>query len=77
MLVEAGADLLAKDFDLNTPLHDASQNGHADIIIYLIKEAGVEPIVKNKFGYTPCDIAHDYKIRELFFSLAPNLKQES
>lgn len=46
-----------RDFDENTPLHYASEYGHADSIIYLIKEAGADPFLKNKFGYTPSDIA--------------------
>ena len=46
-----------KDFDENTPLHYASEYGHADCIIYLIKEAQADPFLKNKFGYTPSDIA--------------------
>lgn len=46
-----------KDFDENTPLHYASEYGHAECIIYLIKEAMADPFLKNKFGYTPSDIA--------------------
>ena len=46
-----------KDFDENTPLHYASEYGHADCIIYLVKEAYADPLLKNKFGYTPSDIA--------------------
>jgi ankyrin len=46
-----------KDFDENTPLHYASEYGHAECIIYLVKEASCDPFIKNKFGYTPSDIA--------------------
>jgi ankyrin repeat protein len=38
-------------------MHYASEYGHAECIIYLIKEAGADPFLKNKFGYTPSDIA--------------------
>ena len=57
VLVQAGADKNAKDFDENTPLHQASEFGHLEIIVFLIKEALVEPWMKNKFGYIPLDIA--------------------
>lgn len=50
-------DRNCKDFDMNTPLHYASEYGHFECIIYLIKEAGADPFIKNKFGYTPSDIA--------------------
>jgi ankyrin repeat protein len=57
ILVNAGADRNVKDFDDNTPLHYASEYGHFECIIYLIKEADADPMLKNKFGYTPSDIA--------------------
>jgi len=57
LLVESGADKNAKDFDENTPLHHSSEFGHFECIIYLIKEAGADATIKNKFGYTPSDIA--------------------
>jgi hypothetical protein len=50
-------DTNIRDFDESTPLHYASEYGHADSIICLIKEAGADPFLKNKFGYTPSDIA--------------------
>lgn len=50
-------DRNVKDFDENTPLHYASEYGHAECIIYLVKEAQADPFLKNKFGYTPSDIA--------------------
>jgi ankyrin repeat protein len=56
-LVNAGADRNVKDFDDNTPLHYASEYGHFECIIYLIKEADADPMLKNKFSYTPSDIA--------------------
>jgi len=56
-LVSKGANKNAKDFDENTPLHYASEFGHFEVIIFLIKEAAVDPTIKNKFGYAPSDIA--------------------
>lgn len=56
-LIENGANRNARDFDENTPLHMASEFGHFDCIIYLIKECYSDPLVRNKFGYYPSDIA--------------------
>ena len=57
VLIQNEAEKDAKDFDENTPLHCASEFGHIECIIFLIKEAEVNPLLKNKFGYTPSDIA--------------------
>jgi len=56
-LLKVGADKNCKDFDENTPLHYASEFGHFECIIYLVKEAEADPSIKNKFGYSPSDIA--------------------
>lgn len=55
-----GANKNAKDFDENTPLHYASEFGHFEVIIFLIKEAFVDASIKNKFGYAPSDIAQNF-----------------
>ena len=61
MLVESTqkppVDKNVKDSNENTPLHYASEYGHFECIIYLVKEAMADPFIKNKFGYTPSDIA--------------------
>ena len=57
VLVDAGAKKDARDFDENTPLHYASEYGNFESIIYLVREAYVDPMPKNKYGYTPSDIA--------------------
>lgn len=57
ILIDHGADKNCKDFDENTPLHHASEFGHFECIIYLVKEAYADPLIKNKFGYSPSDIA--------------------
>jgi ankyrin repeat protein len=57
LLVTAGADKNCRDFDENTPMHHASEFGHFETIIFLIKEANADPTLKNKFGYIPSDIA--------------------
>jgi ankyrin repeat protein len=56
-LVSKGASKNAKDLDENTPLHHASEFGHFEVIIFLIKEAFADCTVKNKYGYSPSDIA--------------------
>jgi ankyrin repeat protein len=38
-LVTKGANKNAKDFDESSPLHHASEFGHFEVIIFLIKEA--------------------------------------
>ena len=57
LLIDNGADPDCKDFDENTPLHYASEFGNFECIILLIKEANSNPYIKNKYGYTPSDIA--------------------
>lgn len=56
-LVAHKFDVNAKDVDENTPLHYASEFGHFETIIFLIKEADADLRVKNKYGYSPSDIA--------------------
>ena len=56
-LINAGANKNIRDFDENAPLHYASEYGHFECIIYLVKEAEADPMLKNKFSYSPSDIA--------------------
>lgn len=56
-LVTKGANKNVKDFDESTPLHHASEFGHFEVIIFLIKEAFADATLKNKYGYAPSDIA--------------------
>jgi ankyrin repeat protein len=58
-LVSKGAKKNLKDYDENTPLHHASEFGHFEVIIFLIKEAYADCSVKNKFGYSASDIAQN------------------
>lgn len=39
--------------------------------IFLIKEAEADGFSRNKFGYTPSDIAQNFEIRKLFGMLLP------
>jgi uncharacterized protein YegJ (DUF2314 family) len=58
ILLDAGADLEAIDDDGETPLHVATINGFADLVVYLI-ERGANTDTKNKDGQTPLDIARE------------------
>lgn len=57
MLVTSGANINSQDDDGNTPLHFASEFGHFESIIFLVKEAGSDPQIQNKYDYSPSDIA--------------------
>lgn len=70
-------DRNVKDCDENTPLHYSSEYGHSECIIYLVKEAMADPYIKNKYGYTPSDIAQNMRIRQLFDSLIPRASSQS
>lgn len=54
MLLEAGANIEAKDENGNTPLMIAvgSYRGGKDIIAFL-RQRGADPYAKNNFGVTP------------------------
>jgi ankyrin repeat protein len=56
-LINKQANKNVKDFDEHTPLHYASEFGHFEVIIFLIKEVYADATLKNKFGYAPSDIA--------------------
>lgn len=62
-MIENGADKNVRDFDENTPLHYASEYGNFECIIYFVREAGVDVMARNKFGYTASDIADNIRIR--------------
>jgi len=57
LLVNGGADKNAQDEDGGTPLHYTSEFGHLQTAIFLALEGHADPLLKNKFGYTPSDIA--------------------
>jgi ankyrin repeat protein len=63
ILIEAGIDKNIQDVDQNTALHLASESGHSTVIVYLVKDAGADATLKNKYGYSASDIAHDFSIR--------------
>ncbi len=54
LLIESGADVNARNRDMNTALHAAAFLGHPEIFKRLI-EAGADPQAKNFEGKTPLD----------------------
>uniref|UniRef100_A0A671V3S8 Uncharacterized protein n=1 Tax=Sparus aurata TaxID=8175 RepID=A0A671V3S8_SPAAU len=51
LLLKAGAQVIIKPFDGLTPLHVASQQGHADPVIRLL-QGKADPGVKDRLGRT-------------------------
>ena len=62
VLLDAGADVNARDEFDPTPLHDAARNGNRPAIIALL-EADADPNARDKLGMTPWDHA---KSRETY-----------
>ena len=65
------------DSSENTPLHLASEQGHANCIAYLIQEAKCDYTKKNKFGYLPGDIAYNTDVRHLVEALISQMGHDS
>ena len=56
-LIQAGGEVNEQDEeDGSTPLHDASENGHVEVITALLA-AGADKTIKNVYGKTPHDEA--------------------
>ncbi|KAI8645782.1 ankyrin repeat-containing domain protein, partial [Parasitella parasitica] len=54
ILLEYGADVNSKGADLDTPLHDATENNHCDIVELLL-EHGADPFARNVHDTEPID----------------------
>jgi hypothetical protein len=70
MLIEAGADLDAKDSDKWTPLHLAAEYNHPELAKMLI-EAGADVNAEDKNKRAPWDLANP-QMREALPELNPN-----
>ncbi len=73
ILKDGGAEFILKDFDENTALHLASEQGKLEVVDYLLSLKIELLSAKNKFGYNPVDIAANYEIRKLFTAEDPNV----
>jgi len=54
-LIEAGANIEARDEDGETPLHSAARRGNHAVMQALIK-AGADPAARDEDGRTPRDL---------------------
>jgi len=74
-LCDFGAEVNARNFDENTPLHWSAYKGHVDIIETLIYK-GADYNLKNKHGETALLIASKYgktEVVKYLLSLQPEL----
>ncbi len=55
ILLDAGANINAKDAEGNTPLHIAAKKGYASKVQYLLSR-GANPAIKNNQGQLPVDL---------------------
>ncbi|VVC42744.1 Ankyrin repeat-containing domain,Ankyrin repeat [Cinara cedri] len=76
-LLAAGADANAADNQGVTALHKAAQDGHKEVVKYLLAE-GANPLLENRYGQSPTDLAESYEIRKIFegASELPKMKKE-
>jgi ankyrin repeat protein len=58
--IEMGANISGHDIDGNTALHNASWNGHVNVVRVLL-DAGVIVDVANSIGWTPLCCAIRFK----------------
>lgn len=62
-LIEFGSDPNIRDFDESTPLHCAAEQGSLKSVEFLLQKTNSDMNAKNKFGYTPSDIAQNLSVR--------------
>jgi hypothetical protein len=60
VFLEKGADVNSTDNISNTPLHWAAENGHLDVVKYLVEEKGADGKAADKNGNTPLHWAARY-----------------
>ena len=68
-LLNAGADIDARDRERCTPLHWAAQNGHTNAITTLL-DAGADPMAQTANGLTPRAVAQKQGRTEIAAVLA-------
>jgi len=62
VLLEAHADVNVQAENGDSPLHDAAENGHEDVVKLLL-DYGANPKLRNRDGKTPMDVADDSVLR--------------
>ena len=64
IFINAGANLNAKDFHGNTPLHERAWEGGILGITFLL-EAGADPLIRNNRGQLPSEFTSDFRSKQL------------
>ena len=62
------------DENYNTPLHVASQFNNVGAVQYLLSLKSCNPSIKNEFGLTPLDIAHEKQHKDVLMELLSSEK---
>ena len=63
LIAAGGVDVNESGYDGNTPLHDASRNGHLEVVKALIR-AKADVRIENDQGKAPVDVARTNEIRQ-------------
>ena len=66
VLLKWKANPNAQDWNENTPLHEASERGHTEVITILLAANNIDITITNENGKTARDVAKDDSTRDLF-----------
>ena len=75
IFINAGANLNAKDWHGNTPLHRFAEEGNITWTSFLL-EAGADPLIRNNKGQLPSDVAEWMEVKQLLLD-AINIKRQA
>jgi Ankyrin repeats (3 copies)/Ankyrin repeat/SAM domain (Sterile alpha motif) len=76
LLQKSAYNIDVTDADGDTPLHDAAMRGHAPCVRILLG-AGANPLVENKAGKTPLDVAKAPSVRHLLRNALAAIEQHA